>query len=155
MQVRDWVRQHAAHLGVDYLIWNEQIWSTKRAGEGWRQCGTAAATCYTGADDSASHRNHVHVSVFGTNSVEYAKTHGGEAAGAGAGGLSARRRLRPRPEEPERLRRGPGVPAAPGHDQLRQWYRSCLALVANAYGWGYSGVGTAGQPPSCSNAQGS
>lgn len=27
----------------------------------------------------------------------------------------------------------------------RQWYRSCLALVANAYGWGYSGVNTAGQ----------
>ena len=26
-----------------------------------------------------------------------------------------------------------------------QWYRSCLALVANAYGWGYSGVATAGQ----------
>ena len=26
-----------------------------------------------------------------------------------------------------------------------QWYRSCLALVANAYGWGYSGVNTAGQ----------
>ena len=27
----------------------------------------------------------------------------------------------------------------------KQWYRSCLALVANAYGWGYSGVNTAGQ----------
>ncbi len=26
----------------------------------------------------------------------------------------------------------------------RQWYRSCLALVARAYGWGWSGVATAG-----------
>ena len=25
-----------------------------------------------------------------------------------------------------------------------QWYRSCLALVARAYGWGWSGVATAG-----------
>ena len=25
----------------------------------------------------------------------------------------------------------------------RQWYRSCLALVANAYGWGHSSIGTA------------
>lgn len=89
VQVRDWVR---AHAGVDYLIWNEQIWSTQRAGEGWRQCGTAAATCYSGPDDSAGHRNHVHVSVIGNASVEYATTHGGQGtsadAGAGAGGCS-------------------------------------------------------------------
>ena len=105
-------------LGVDYLIWNEQIWSTKRAREGWRQCGTAAATCYTGPDDSAGHRNHVHVSVFGTSSVEYANAHGGDR-GRRRGGLSARRRPRPRQEEPERLRRRPGLPEAPGHDQLQ------------------------------------
>ncbi|WP_430998056.1 hypothetical protein, partial [Klebsiella pneumoniae] len=88
VRVRDWVRTHAVELGVDYVIWNEQIWSTKRAGEGWRQCGTAAATCYSGPDDSASHRNHVHVSVFGTASAEYAKTHGGGGTDAGAGGCS-------------------------------------------------------------------
>ena len=54
---------------MDYLIWNEQIWSTQRAREGWRQCGTAAASCYSGPDDSASHRNHVHVSFHPAGSA--------------------------------------------------------------------------------------
>ena len=146
LQVRDWVRAHAAELGVDYLIWNEQIWSTKRAREGWRQCGTPAAPgCYTGADDSASHRNHVHVSVFGSNSVEYAKTHGGEGTGAGTGGCSLDDGYAPGRKNPHSCDEALAFLQRQDATNSGQWYRSCLALVANAYGWGYSGVATAGQ----------
>ena len=146
LQVRDWVRAHAAELGVDYLIWNEQIWSTKRAREGWRQCGTPAAPgCYTGADDSASHRNHVHVSVFGSNSVEYAKTHGGEGTGAGTGGCSLDDGYAPGRKNPNSCDEALAFLQRQDATNSGQWYRSCLALVANAYGWGYSGVATAGQ----------
>ncbi len=99
-QVRDWVQQHAAELGVDYIIWNEQIWSTQRAAEGWRQCGTAAAGCYSGPDDSAGHRNHVHVSVFGEASIEYAKTHAGTERRRRLGGMPLGWGLCAREEEP-------------------------------------------------------
>ena len=142
VQVRDWVRQHAAQLGVDYLIWNEQIWSTKRAREGWRQCGTAAATCYTGADDSASHRNHVHVSVFGTSSVKYANAHGG-AAGGGAGDCPLDPDHAPGKRNPNDCDAALAFLKHQDTTNSRQWYRSCLALVANAYGWGHSSIGTA------------
>ena len=146
VKVRDWVQQHAAPLGVDYLIWNEQIWSTKRAGEGWRQCGTAAPPgCYSGPDDSASHRNHVHVSVFGSNSVEYAKTHGGEGTGAGTGACSLDDGYAPGRKNPNSCDEALAFLQRQDATNSGQWYRSCLALVANAYGWGYSGVATAGQ----------
>ena len=146
VKVRDWVQQHAAPLGVDYLIWNEQIWSTQRAGEGWRQCGTPAAPgCYSGADDSASHRNHVHVSVFGSNSVEYAKTHGGEGTDAGSGACSLDGGYAPGRKNPNDCNAALAFLQRQDDTNSAQWYRSCLALVANAYGWGYSGVNTAGQ----------
>ena len=77
-----WVRQHAAELGVDYVIWREQIWSGARGSEGWRQCGTAEATCYSGPDDSAGHRDHVHVSVFGNKGTGPAGSSGPAVAGA-------------------------------------------------------------------------
>lgn len=62
--VADWLVANHAKLGVRYLIWQERIWSVERAKEGWRLCGSQAS-CYTGVDDSAAHRDHVHVSVFG------------------------------------------------------------------------------------------
>lgn len=139
-QVRDWVQQHAAELGLDYLIWNEQIWSTQRAGEGWRQCGTAAAGCYSGPDDSASHRNHVHVSVLGDKGAGAGLT---DPAGSGScpldiGYAAGHKNPKSCEQALEFVHRQDAT-------NSRQWYRSCLALVANAYGWGGSGVGTAGE----------
>lgn len=65
-RIADWIRQHHAQLGVRYIIWREHIWNVDRDREGWRECQVAASTsCYKGPDDSASHRNHVHVSVIG------------------------------------------------------------------------------------------
>jgi murein DD-endopeptidase MepM/ murein hydrolase activator NlpD len=63
--VADWVVANYAKLGVKYVIWNARIWSVQRAKEGWRACGSGQASCYSGADDAAAHRDHVHVSVFG------------------------------------------------------------------------------------------
>ena len=64
-EIAEWARTNATALGVTYIIWREHLWSTNRAGEGWRQCGVAAS-CYTGPDPSAAHRDHVHISVHGT-----------------------------------------------------------------------------------------
>lgn len=62
-----WVVANHAKLGVTYVIWNERIWSVSHASKGWRRCGSAA--CYSGPDDSAAHRDHVHVSVFGNQAA--------------------------------------------------------------------------------------
>lgn len=42
----------ARRMGIMYVIWNRQIWSSYRASEGWRP--------YTGA---SPHRDHVHISM--------------------------------------------------------------------------------------------
>ncbi len=139
--VRDWVQQRAAELGVDYIIWDEHIWSVQRAAEGWRTCGTAAAGCYSGPDDSAAHRNHVHVSVFGAKSVEYARNH---PSSGGPGGCVLDRAHAPGKPNPNSCDQALTFLERQDATNSSQWYRSCLALVANAYGWGYSGVDTAG-----------
>ncbi|OYO16941.1 hypothetical protein BI335_09285 [Enemella evansiae] len=58
------LRQNATALGIDYMIYNERIWSVSRAAEGWRQCGSQAS-CYSGPDDTSAHRDHVHVTTYG------------------------------------------------------------------------------------------
>jgi murein DD-endopeptidase MepM/ murein hydrolase activator NlpD len=63
--VAQWLVANRKKLGVKYVIWNAQIWSVARQGEGWRRCGTAAGPCYNGPDDTASHRNHIHISTYG------------------------------------------------------------------------------------------
>lgn len=68
-QVASWLQANWRPLGIMYVIWQERIWSVERADEGWRQCGGASASCYNGPDDSAAHRNHVHVSVYGNKGV--------------------------------------------------------------------------------------
>ena len=62
--VAAWVVANREKLGVKYVIWNAHIWNVQRAKEGWRACGSQAS-CYSGPDDTAAHRDHVHVSVFG------------------------------------------------------------------------------------------
>jgi peptidoglycan hydrolase-like protein with peptidoglycan-binding domain len=53
---------NARRLGVMYLIWNNKIWGSYRASEGWRpysNCATATAA----ANDTRCHRDHVHISL--------------------------------------------------------------------------------------------
>lgn len=55
---------NARRLGVMYLIWNNRIWSSYRAGEGWRVYNGCTAKSRRGtAYDTTCHRNHVHLSL--------------------------------------------------------------------------------------------
>ncbi len=131
--IAEWLQQSASQLGIDYVIWREHIWSTQRAREGWRQCGTAAATCYAGDDDSAAHRDHVHVSVFGNRGTGFGA--GAEPVGSGACPVDTQVALSARP--------GNDCNAALAFleqqmtNPSKSWYRRCLELVMKAYG--YSG----------------
>jgi hypothetical protein len=53
---------HAAELGIDYIIWQQRIWSTFRAGEGWRPMADRGSA-------TQNHRDHVHISVTAGASV--------------------------------------------------------------------------------------
>lgn len=78
-EIASWAQTNATGLGVTYVIWQRQIWSTARASEGWRTCG-AEATCYAGTDPSAAHLDHVHISVAGNAGTG---TTAGQQAAAG------------------------------------------------------------------------
>ena len=45
-------------LGVDYLIYEQRIWTVQRGGEGWRGMSDRGG-------DTANHYDHVHVTTVG------------------------------------------------------------------------------------------
>jgi hypothetical protein len=55
-----WYQQNAAALGVSQVIYFGKIWTVQRNQEGWRTYRPIA-----GSGDSSTHKNHVHVSVYG------------------------------------------------------------------------------------------
>lgn len=55
-EVAEFLRTHAGTLGVDYLIYSQKIWSTDRAGNGWRGMANRGSA-------TANHYDHVHVTV--------------------------------------------------------------------------------------------
>jgi len=61
-----WAIANAADLKIRYIIWYSRIWNIERAGEGWRQCGTSAASCNGSGDIVLSHYDHIHISVYGS-----------------------------------------------------------------------------------------
>jgi endonuclease/exonuclease/phosphatase family metal-dependent hydrolase len=58
-RIAEWVRAHAAQLGVKYVIWSARIWNAGDAG--WSTYSHPAGA----SDDNSLHFNHVHVSVHG------------------------------------------------------------------------------------------
>lgn len=56
--IAEWLRDHAAELGVTELIWRQRIWTTERAGEGWRSMEDRGSP-------TANHMDHVHVTTGG------------------------------------------------------------------------------------------
>lgn len=60
-EIAEWVVHNAAGLGVDYVIFSQQIWSVGQAGDGWRDYAHPTGR----VDLTARHVDHVHVSVFG------------------------------------------------------------------------------------------
>lgn len=55
-RIADWAVANQRIYSIQYVIWNQQIWNVSRAGEGWRAMADRG-------NDSANHKNHVHVSV--------------------------------------------------------------------------------------------
>ncbi len=52
-----YAQEHAEELGIDYIIWYQQIWSVARAGEGWRPMEDRGGA-------TENHLDHVHVNVL-------------------------------------------------------------------------------------------
>ncbi|UFN45194.1 peptidoglycan DD-metalloendopeptidase family protein [Nocardioides okcheonensis] len=60
----DYARAHATELGVDYVIWNQRIWSSARADEGWRPMRNRG-------NPTENHRDHVHINALPTTNPTY------------------------------------------------------------------------------------
>jgi hypothetical protein len=56
-EVAEFVRAHYSELGVNYIIYSQQIWSVDRSGEGWRGMEDRGST-------TANHYDHVHVTTY-------------------------------------------------------------------------------------------
>lgn len=54
--VADWARANASSLNIEYIIWNQRIWSVARNGEGWRYMADRGS-------NTANHKDHVHITV--------------------------------------------------------------------------------------------
>jgi hypothetical protein len=55
--IANYVRAHAAQLGVSEVIWAQRIWTVQRAGDGWRWMSDRGGA-------TANHYDHVHVSTY-------------------------------------------------------------------------------------------
>lgn len=55
MAVANWARANAARLGITEVIHQQQIWTTQRAGDGWRGMSDRGSA-------TANHYDHVHLS---------------------------------------------------------------------------------------------
>jgi peptidoglycan hydrolase-like protein with peptidoglycan-binding domain len=53
---------NARRLGIMYVIWDDKIWGSYRAGDGWRPYSTCASRPQP-AYDTVCHRDHVHISL--------------------------------------------------------------------------------------------
>lgn len=56
-EVAEFVRANFSDLGVNYIIYSQQIWSVDRSGEGWRGMEDRGST-------TANHYDHVHVTTY-------------------------------------------------------------------------------------------
>ena len=61
-EIARWVKDHRVQLGTQYVIFDSHIWSVEHNDKGWRSYSPG----YTSViNDSSTHRNHVHVTVYG------------------------------------------------------------------------------------------
>lgn len=56
--IANWAKSNASAFNIDYIIWNQHIWSVARSGEGWRPMAGRGS-------DTANHKDHVHITVKG------------------------------------------------------------------------------------------
>jgi uncharacterized protein YraI len=55
--IAEFLRANYSALGIEYIIFSQQMWSVERAGEGWRAMSDRGST-------TANHYDHVHVTVY-------------------------------------------------------------------------------------------
>ena len=55
--IAEFLRANYSALGIEYIIFSQQMWSVERAGEGWRGMSDRGST-------TANHYDHVHVTVY-------------------------------------------------------------------------------------------
>ena len=55
--VARWARANARTLKIKYVIWDQKIWNIQRDREGWRPMASRG-------NDSANHKDHVHITVY-------------------------------------------------------------------------------------------
>ena len=55
--VANFLRANYSALGIEYIIYSQNIWSVERSGEGWRGMSDRGST-------TANHYDHVHVTVY-------------------------------------------------------------------------------------------
>jgi hypothetical protein len=55
-QIAAYAQEHATSLGIQYIIWQQQIWNVDRASEGWRAMPDRG-------NPTANHMDHVHITV--------------------------------------------------------------------------------------------
>jgi hypothetical protein len=55
--IAEFLRANYAALGIEYIIFSQQMWSVERGGEGWRAMSDRGST-------TANHYDHVHVTVY-------------------------------------------------------------------------------------------
>jgi len=60
-KVTDWMKDNAEALGVEYLIWQGQIWSVARDAQGWRPYNGGGM--HDPASITGGHYDHLHVTV--------------------------------------------------------------------------------------------
>jgi hypothetical protein len=56
-QIAEFLRAHASELDIFDVIWRQHIWTSQRAGDGWRSMPNRGSA-------TANHMDHVHVSVY-------------------------------------------------------------------------------------------
>ena len=59
--VTNWMKDNAGVLGVEYLIWQGQIWSVSRDADGWRPYNGGGM--HDPGDVTGGHFDHLHVTV--------------------------------------------------------------------------------------------
>jgi hypothetical protein len=55
--IAEFLRANYSALGIEYIIYAQQMWSVERSGEGWRGMSDRGST-------TANHYDHVHVTVY-------------------------------------------------------------------------------------------
>ncbi len=57
--IANMARQHWRELGVSQIIWQQHIWTAERGGDSWRPMESRGS-------DTANHKDHVHITTFGS-----------------------------------------------------------------------------------------